>query len=316
MKNISNTPKEVALSNILRLSKLDGVNTELRIMELSDLIEDIKESLGSMIDIGLSLNDILSVVSERLRIHESPDQEKVKDTSSDAIISSYRDLRDNLDKAAISKILASGLEMLGYSDSEFLMGEDMPEIFTYVKNVFADEAFDVLSEEFSDPRVKYSKDFSECIRLLLTGEVSYCLLPFEERGGIRLPIVEQLIFKNDLKVSSVTPVFGPDGTQDLKYALVSDRFATADFSPYDDRYLEIRVPESSGVSLSEIISSAKLFGHSVYRVNTLSVHEDTDSSQLFSIVFRADGENFSSLFTYLALFVNGYVIIGTYKNLE
>ena len=196
------------------------------------------------------------------------------------------------------------------------MAEEMGGLFTYVKNVFADEAFDVFSQDFGDARVRYSRDFSECVKLLLSGEVSFCLLPFEERGGIRLPTVEELIFRNDLKVCSVTPVFGPDGMQDLKYALVSDRFASFDYSPGDDRYIEIRIPDTASVSLSDILSSAGMLGHSTYRVNTLSLSGEGSLKQFFSIVLRADGRSFTSLLTYLTLFTTDYLIVGIYKNLE
>ncbi len=314
-KDIYFTPDEVTLSNLDRLADLDNANTELRIMELGDLFESIRESVDAMVDLEFGLFDILSFISDRLNLPLTRVEDGVDD-GIDKLKRSYISFRDNLDRAALASILSEYTERIGYSDTDFLIGEDMPGVFTYVKNVFADEAYDVLSQDFDDPRVRYSRDFSECIKQLLSGEVSYILLPFEERGGIRLPTVEELIFRNDLKVCAVTPVFGPDGMQDLKYALVSDRFSHSYYSGDDDRYLEIRVPESLNLSLSDVMSAAKFFGHTVYRVNTLSITSDNSEGQLFSIVFRADGRQFTSLLTYLTLFTTDYFIVGIYKNLE
>ena len=307
-------PSDVTEENLKRLSGLHNVNTELRIMELGDLIGGVKKSIDSMIDLGNALEDVLLVASSQIKLPSH--NERVTDDMTGGLTKSYTDISENLDRAVIASLLSRYFEERGFSESDFLMGEDMPETFTYVKNVFADEAFDVLSQDFEDSRVRYSRDFSECVKLLLSGEVSYCLLPFEERGGMRLPTVEELIFRNDLKISSVTPVFGPDGTQDLKYALVSDRFNLSRFTPEDDRYLEIRISESDNPSLADIMSAASFFGHTVYRVNTLSLTKDEREGQLFSIVFRAEGNNFSPLLTYLSLFLPNYFIVGIYKNQE
>jgi hypothetical protein len=307
-------PDDVTLKNLLRLNELESVNMELRIFELSDFIDKVKKTISSVEELDLGLFDILSFISDQLSLPQMSVSDSINDDINTLKQSSLL-LKNNLDRALLSSMLSKYFSDLGYSDTDFVSGEDIDGVFTYVKNLFSDEAYDIFSQDFDDPRVRYSRDFSECIRLLMSGEVNYSLLPFEERGGIRLPTVEEIILRNDLKVCAVTPVFGPDGMQDLKYALVSDRFALTNYSSDDDRYLEIRLPESSDLSISDVMSAASFFGHSIYRVNTLSIGSD-DGGQLFGIVFRSDGKDFTSLLTYLTVFVPQYYIVGIYKNLE
>jgi hypothetical protein len=119
-----------------------------------------------------------------------------------------------------------------------------------------------------------------------------------------------------LKINAVTPVFGPDGMADLKYALVSDSFTVPDATEGDDRYLEIRISDGGGSELSSLLSVAVMLGHSVYRVNTHKFFNEDGEETFFSIVIRDEGRSFLSLLSYLTLFIDDYVPQGIYKNLE
>ena len=187
---------------------------------------------------------------------------------------------------------------------------------TYVKNALADEAYDVFSQQLSDPRVKYSSTLNDAVRLVSSGEAEYALLPLEERGGARLASVAELLFREDLKINSVTPVFGFEGLADMKYALVSKHFTIPEILPDDDRYLEIRLRADSSVSASELFSAAESLGAFPYRINTLTFDTEDGAYQYYSVVFRDDGKDFTSLLVYLTLFSGAYTPVGIYKNLE
>jgi hypothetical protein len=221
------------------------------------------------------------------------------------------------DRAEFSELLITALSLRGIhiDEATFLDEDSRAETFTYVKNPFADEAYDVFSTDFSDPRVVYSSSFREALAMLDNGEVGYCLLPLEERGA-RLSTIGELIFRGELKINSVTPVFGFDGLADMKYALLSKSFTIPKVMADDDRYLEIRLPAVSDTDVSDILLVAKRYGIGVYRINSSLYDIEGVSELYYSIVFRDDGMDFTRLLTYLVAFCKDYTPVGIYKNLE
>ena len=189
-----------------------------------------------------------------------------------------------------------------------------PETFVYVKNQLSDEAYDVLSQSFSAPRLRYVTGIREAVKAVNDGDAGYCLLPLEERGGSRLSSVTELIFGNDLKINAVTPVFGQDGSADMKYALVSKCFTVHEIQPDDDRYLEIAISLDSAVD--ELLFAARSYNATPYRVNTVVFYTEDGPKPSYSIVFKDDAKDFTPLLTYLTLYYDDFIPIGLYKNLE
>ena len=188
------------------------------------------------------------------------------------------------------------------------------ETFAYVRNSFSDEAYDVFSQDFIDPTVRYYKTFRDCARAVTAGDLTYCLLPLEEKGGVRLHTVSEIIFRNDFKINSVTPVFGQDGNADMKYALVSRGFTVPERNEDDDFYLEIRLGADS--PLSEVLSAVDSFGMSIYRINTVTFDTEGEAETYFTVVIKDGVGSFAPILTYLALFLRDFVPVGIYKNLE
>ena len=118
---------------------------------------------------------------------------------------------------------------------------------------------------------------------------------------------------NDLKINSVTPVFGPDGTADIKYALVSGSFTVPDRRYTDDRYLEVRIGISSS---ADLFFAVEYFGMSIYRVNTFTIDNEGESESYVCAVIKEGKTEFTPLLTYLTLFTEDVVPVGIYKNLE
>ncbi len=303
---------EITLSNIARIDKEEEALRELKLFELSDVVASLAAPISELRSSGLGVYELLSCLSDEVL----PEK-----TAADGPSPNFSELLDALrlrsrdgERASLSRLLGRELERLSIDERDFLPGKTREDSFTYVKNPFADEAYDVISQDFDDPRVRYSRDFSECARLVASGELSYALLPFEEKGGTRLNTVSELIWRHDLRINAVTPVFGPDGTADLKYALVSSSFTLPDRAAEDDRYLEIRVGQNTDIS--ELLGAAAMLGHTVYRVNTETFRDEGEDALFFSIVIRDEGLSFTSLLVYLTLFVTDYYPVGIYKNLE
>ena len=222
------------------------------------------------------------------------------------------------DRAVFSALLLEKLGERGIfpTESDFLSTREAPETFTYVKNAYADEAYEVFSSEFSDPRVKYSRTFAEAVKSVLDGEVGYCLLPLAEKGGVRLSSVTELLAGNDLKIASVTPVFGFSGDAELWYALVARGFRVPKVAAEDDRYLEIRCSEEDGDTLAALLCASRVFCASLYRVHTVTRRPAEENGFYYTVVFRTEGKSFVGLLTYLTLYTETYVPVGLYKNLE
>ncbi len=308
---------DVNISNIKNLHIKQSKLEELRIIEIYELVcEIVKASLDLYRD-GMAIPEILTLLSEELRGSLGAPHENALDINAERLLS-FVNSQSALDKALLSELYLEELKRhnISLSERDFLPENDSPETFVYVKNSLADEAYDVFAESFRDPRVKYASTLKEAVRLVTDGEVTYCLLPLEEAGGERLHAASELIFKNDLKINSVTPVFGLDGNADMKYSLISRRFMIPKIEEDDDLYLELRVSTARSLSLFDLLLAAEHYGARVYRINSTVFSTEDGGEAYYSLVFRSDKGDFLGLLTYLTLFAGNYTPVGIYKNLE
>jgi hypothetical protein len=284
---------------------------EKRICEIADFAA---EALDLMDGLDLDVVSLISLVQqESIFITAAPHKEAIKENLNRLF--AHLDALNESDKVNFISLLfeLAGERNKSFFEADFLSTEKpIDESFTYVKNQYSDEAYDVFSADFARPRVSYSDTLRNAALAVANGRCSYCLLPFEENGGARLPTVESLINQYDLKIVAVTPVFGPVGTLDLKYALVSKSFIPNRVKKDDDRYLEIRLPICT--SLAPLILASDQLGFKLFRVNTLTLTEE--SSPYYTAVFKSEGKSFATLFAYLTLFQPEYIQVGIYTNIE
>jgi len=308
---------DITAANISKLSEKQSFVEEQRICELSELADSAADFAVSMADDGYGLYEILSLIADGVSLdgmifHSAMQKENAER------ISSYLKMVGAFDKIVFAELFAERIRLRGIiiSEADFLPTESGDETFTYVKNPLADEAYDVFSQEFSNPRLSYAKSLSEAAKSVSDGKCEYALLPLEERGGARLSAVAAILFKEDLKINSVTPVFGFEGIADMKYALISKHFSVPEFLADDDRYLEIRLRADLSIPLSELFFAADALGCSVYRVNTISFDSEDGPLPYYSVVFRDIGKDFTLLLVFLTVFSGAYTPVGIYKNLE
>ncbi len=311
------TLSKATADNLLSLAREQSMLEEARICELHEICTDTLERAYTVFGDEFEIFDVLSLFSELTLDFDAESNTDVLENNLERLNEYQRQL-SLFDKAVLCELILEFLNKKGrnITESDFLKQKHKDETFVYVKNPFADEAYDVFAESFSNPRIKYAKDFREALQFLSDGEVSYCLLPLEDKGGSRIHSVAQLIFNGDFKINSVTPVFGFDGLADMKYALVSKHFTLPRTNKDDDRYLEIRIPKDTDTPLSEILLAAELYKHGIYRIGTVEFDTEEGAERFYSIVFRDEGRDFTNLLTYLTLFTSSYSPIGVYKNLE
>ena len=308
---------EVTVSNLKKLSTHQSVSAEQRLCELSELADSVLDVVGELFDSGMNLAEIISCISDGFTVPEAEIHDQALDENKQRLFArqSFENVYDRAYFADffVSRLIERGVKV---KESDFLQQGKEGQIFAYVKNQFSDEAFDVFSENISDPRVNYCSSFSEAVKKLVSGAADFCLLPLEERGGVRLPTVSEFIYSNDLKINSVTPVFGYTGNGEIKYAMISKNFIIEDYTKEDDRYLEIRIETDSGMTSTEIGIAAAILGMEIYRINTFTSFNGDCTVGNYSVVIRKTGADFLPFLAYLDLFCPGYTPVGLYKNLE
>ena len=310
------SPNRVNIDNLDALSREHSIIFERRICELSEMCDEAVELCLELSEGGLSIYELLGFISGGIEFSSN--------LHAEAMPGNVEAIRTHLsslsfqDMACFSSLLSQRLREKGVSVSEadFLRQGYGNSSFVYVKNRLSDEAYDVFSADLPDATVSYAETLREAAESVADGRKEYAILPLEERGGARLASIAALLYKYDLKIASVTPVFGFDGSADVKYAMVSKSFKIPEIQEDDDRYLEIRLRQDGAISLSSLFLAAEMLGASVYRINTVSF--DTEDGQIahYTVVFKDEGRDFSPLLVFLTMFIGSYTAIGIYKNLE
>ena len=316
-ENANINQDSITLSNLERLSEKQSHLEEQRICELHDFASNAVDITLDMLADGYDVYEILSYITGGIPGQYSAIHDSVLAENRSRLLE-YAASLERMDRVIFAQLLLEQIRERGcsLSESDFLKTDHSGERIAYVKNSLSDEAYDVFSQDLAEPRLTYTKDFKSTVDAVLSGEAEYCLLPLEEKGGARISSVAELIFKYDLKINSVTPVFGLDGIADMKYAMVSKNFTLPKLDEGDDRYLEIRIRVDTSASLGEILTAAECFGASVYRANTITFTTDDGDVAYYSVVLKDAGEDFAPLLVYLTLFSGAYTPVGIYKNLE
>ena len=299
--------------NLSSLSVRASMLTERRICELYDLSELAAEEWQAGQRLGLGVFDAMAILSEKLEegersIHGAAMPDNVR------ALKRYAEGTSALDRAVFCELLLKALAKRGIvlTESDFLESEDTIERIVYVKNQYADEAFDVFSQDMSNPTYAYASGIKAAVESLERGDAGYCLLPLEENDS-RISTVLETIYKRDYKINSVTPVFGFDGTANMKYALVSKGFSISAVRAEDDRYLELRIPAEPTDLLRAILEATGYLEARLYRLSTVSIDGTADQ---YSLILERDGRDFVDVLTYLTLFTEDYIPVGIYKNIE
>ena len=315
--DFSFSPSEITVNNLRKLSRKQSLTEEQRFCELSELADSACDAARELYLAGMTPSEITSCLGEGLSFNVTEIHTEGLPENKESLML-FEDFSSAYDKAVFSQLLVNKLKGadVSFREDDFLQQGEEGSVFSYVKNQYSDEAFDVFSENVNDPRVSYSSSFTEAVKKLNAGIADFCLLPLEERGGVRLPTVSELIYANDLKINAVTPVFGYTGNGEIKYATVSKCFIIEEYSMEDDRYFEIRLETDSGIAVTELGLAAAVFGMEVYRINTFTSVADSGAVCNYSAVIRKTGGDFLPLLVYLALFFPSYTPVGLYKNLE
>lgn len=306
---------DVSLSNLGHIAKEESIGFEMRLCEMSFIADNISARTEELLSEGMSIAEILALLSEELVFPDSNVHDGALEEG-ERSIASFLGMLSASDRANFSSLLREKLadRNITVIESDFLPQSQPKESFIYVKNALADEAFDVFSQEFSDPRVAYADSFKEACFAVADKKYGYSIVPFEEKPSVRIPSISKLISDLDLKIVAITPVFGFEGNADMKYALIGRDFRIPECDELTDRYFEISIPKNS-VKLSELLYASEILGSELYKVSTTIDNEDSDKA-VYTLIFKNCTRTFSDLLIYLSLFVSEYIPAGIYKNIE
>ena len=312
------THNDISLSNLDALAKREGKSLEMRVCELSFEAEKITECIRALFENGMNVNEVLALLSGDLCYQGyTPDSNTVMEMRD--FVVRYLDILSVLDKAIISSLIVSKLGDFGIviKENDILDDNEPENSVSYVRSPLADEAYEVFFEELSDARVQYSDSFREACFAVADGKVGYAILPFEEKGGVRIPGIMNLIVGLDLKITAITPVFGLAGDADMKYALISKSFRIPGQDEATDRYLEINFSKNTEISLGGLITAFEYLGASVFRVGMIGEDRSKEDSEgYYSLILKDGGKSFVEVLVFLSLFVSVYTPVGIYENIE
>ena len=269
--------------------------------EYADIAINVASHINDLLNMGLGYYEIFAMISDELLDESLKSDILTFATESDFVL------------MLCERLLEFGIMP---DESDLLPSDTVEETFTYVKNMLADEAYDVFSQDFSDPRGAYAGGFKEAAEGASKKRVGFCILPLEERAGTRIPGISSIILSEDLKIVAVSPVFGLDGNADMKYALLSSEFKVPTYETGDERYLEIMLETGSDASLSALLIASESFQCELFRINTSFYENDDAEIPYYSIIFKTKKQSFSDFLVYLAMFCPDYISVGLYKNLE
>lgn len=310
--------KDKLLKNLSVLSESQDKLHERRISEIAELACLAAEYTLTLFSDDFDLIYALSAISESIEPLPLPvpNHSGALFANEDRILS-FRKSVSVLDKVHFSQLYLERLNERAHAATEdlFLQGGSGDGRISYARNGYADEAYDVFSQELPGSRVKYVSSLKDAVREVVQDGSEFALLPIEERGS-RIATVEEMLFSNELKIAAITSVFGFDGSADMKYALISKHFRMPRVREGDERYIELMLSDGEDTSLSELLVAAEALGLSLYRVCAISfTTQDGDTSQ-YAVILKDNGKGFSPFLTYLTLFEPSAQIVGIYKNLE
>lgn len=181
----------------------------------------------------------------------------------------------------------------------------------YLKNAFADRAYEQFAKILPDAVVSYCEDFTGVCEEVTSGRARYGILPLENSTDGRLKAFHTLLRRYDLKTVLVCDVPVGDGV--TQFALLGRRVASLDCGEHRAAtFLEVRLSLSRTEALSQLLGAAAYYGLRLLR----SSSAEGEGGNAFDLLFATEAADVSAYLCYLTLEFPRFIPLGIYTKLK
>ena len=181
---------------------------------------------------------------------------------------------------------------------------------TYVRNAYADEAYEDFTALLPEPTVQYADSFREACSTVAAGEADFCILPYRSSAGLLASFAE-MAAHHSLYICALCRVFHADGTDATHFAL----YGRALLPPEGDGMLlrcSFLCPDTE--ALSKHICAAAMLGVELQELSA-EPYAASEGSLLCKVTAFPQKERLLPWLAYLLVFADGGACHGLYKEI-
>lgn len=193
-----------------------------------------------------------------------------------------------------------------------------PELFpiqtdriAYLKNAFADEAYNKFSRILPGAVVSYCDDFPGVCEEVAHGRARYGILPLENSADGPLKTFRNLMQKYDLKIVLLCNV--PMGESVTRFALLGRRIVDLDCGRHRAAsFLEFRIALPQTAMLAHILRAAAYYGLQLLRSESAEGAQGVE----FDLLFSQETADVAAFLCFLTLEYPQFNPVGLYTSLK
>ena len=227
-----------------------------------------------------------------------------------------------LERAYLCRILAklAGLEdCVSFRALALRLFRDNPEQgsdrVSYLRNVYADEAFHLFAGILRDPTVTYADSFSGVCEDVYYARTRFCILPMENSSDGILTGFRSLLAKFDLKIAAVCEVSAGDGSL-TRFALLQKNIGLPErVCEAKPVYFRFTLFADSAEVLRDVMTAADALGLPLCKIDTVSASY-TDCAFAYDITLECSPATLPGFYCFLSLEIPHFTPAGLYEQLE
>lgn len=187
---------------------------------------------------------------------------------------------------------------------------------SFVKNKYADSAFEIFSRSVANAKPNYASSFKESCEDVTDGRCEFCILPIANSLDGRLMSFYSLLDRYELKICEIASVEDEDSSQSVFYARIGRSCKELNEKQATNQTLifEFSVLASNAEFISPLLLAAHCSDAKIISINSTPVEYDS-SLQRFFFSFYLKASKALPFRLYVSLLSQSYTPIGFYKGL-
>ena len=231
----------------------------------------------------------------------------------------YR-LHDSTEGDVWARIIGDMVQKDEHGDDELVPDLDARaprpagERVAYLKNTYTDLAYEQFADVLPNCTCAYYSDFPGVCEALYYGRATACILPLENTADGKLVRFYALLGKYDLRIAMTAEVTADDSDVTTKYALLRKSVTVPcpeEDADFENLYCECGVILEDGVTLSDILLAASMYGLTLSRADTDPLsYAEAESS--YNLIFRIGEGDLQAMLAFLYLMTPQFTLLGIY----